>query len=445
MRSLFIVLIILKYVALYGQIPNCNGGNDGINDLPGYPSNAPKLTMYSGYIQVNESVNGSLFYWFIESLSHSINTPLLVWLNGGPGASSLYGLFAENGPFRINSDGKTLSYNNYTWITHYHMLFVDQPIDTGFSFCNQGGWVNNEDLLGQNFVTFLHGFYQCHSNFKSNPLYITGESYAGKYIPFIGKHIIMDGTMNLKGLVIGNGHYDPTIMFTHGPRYAYITGILDEYEYSNIEQQINYCLNLVNTNCDLASDICLNVTNNIYAIDGGNIFQYDIRVLDADFFDGMSANIANYLSLPDVVSAIHTQGIPWKDSDGTSSPNPVFNALKCDVMLNNSAILIPYAIDNNIRVLFYNGQFDGSIWGNYGNQACLAQYNYKGTWNKLPKKVFYVLNDVYNIKMTAGYVKESNDKMLTYIVISDSGHLVPYDQPKNIREILINWIQKGNW
>eukprot|EP00484_Ammonia_sp_Unknown_P016283 CAMPEP_0197058358 /NCGR_PEP_ID=MMETSP1384-20130603/106802_1 /TAXON_ID=29189 /ORGANISM="Ammonia sp." /LENGTH=64 /DNA_ID=CAMNT_0042493079 /DNA_START=62 /DNA_END=253 /DNA_ORIENTATION=- len=59
--------------------------------------------MYSGFVQVNKTANGSLFYWFIESQSagNSPDTPVLVWLNGGPGASSMTGLFAENGPFTI--------------------------------------------------------------------------------------------------------------------------------------------------------------------------------------------------------------------------------------------------------------------------------------------------------------------------------------------------------
>ncbi len=77
----------------------------------------------------------------------------------------------------------------------------------------------------------------------------------------------------MKGLAIGNGHYDPNIMFRKGPNYAYNMGIIDENTCNKTIESVNYCLNLVLTNCTLASDTCLNVTNNIYSINGGNIFQ----------------------------------------------------------------------------------------------------------------------------------------------------------------------------
>ena len=173
------LLASLLLVTCLSQVPNCNGGNDRIISLPGYTPNGntkPYFNQYSGFVQVNKTANGSIFYWFIESISKSVNknTPILIWLNGGPGASSLSGLFAENGPYRVNSDGKTLSYNNNSWINYYHMIFVDNPIGTGFSFCKNDSYVTNEDQMGAQFVNFITGFYKCHSNLTSNPLYITG-------------------------------------------------------------------------------------------------------------------------------------------------------------------------------------------------------------------------------------------------------------------------------
>lgn len=452
---LFFSIIISLLLSICNCIvPNCNGGSnkDLITNLPGYPKTAPKLTMYSGYIQVNKTANGSLFYWFIESQSSSSSSsnnsdiPLLVWLNGGPGASSMTGLFAENGPFRINND-LSLKYNEYSWNKKYHMLFIDNPIDTGFSFCNKGEWVQNEDQMGEQFVTLLNIFFsnECHIKYKSSPLYITGESYAGRYIPFIAKWIYKIGNnLNLAGLAIGNGHYDPNIMFKKGPLYAYNMGIIDEYEYNQTIQTVNYCLNLVSTNCELASDICLNVTNNIYSIEGGNIFQYNILILDGSQFDLISDNIAKYLNQSSVTKAIHTQNISlWKSSDGTSSPNPVFNSLKCDIVYNNSAQIIPQILNKTTRILFYNGQFDGSVWGNGQNQACLNQFNYKGTWIKLPRYPFYT--NYTGKKLVAGYSKQSIDGLLTYFVISDSGHLVPYDVPQNAYSMITTFVDNKPW
>jgi len=432
----------------HAQVPNCNGGNDKISKLPGYTPNGntqPYMNEYSGFVEVNETANGSIFYWFIETISKTAdeNTPVLIWLNGGPGASSLSGLFAENGPYRIKDDGVTLEFNNNSWIQYYHMLFVDNPIGTGFSFCNNDSYVTNEDQMGAQFVNFLVGFYKCHNNFSSNPLYITGESYAGRYIPFIAKHVLENKNtvdIPLQGLAIGNGIYDPYIQFRSAPTYAFNLGIIDQQQYEVISENVNDCLNLASTDPYTAADECVTITNDIYSVYGGNIFQYNVYILNADVFDSITADIGNYLGQKSVAQAIHTYGIStWKSSDGTSSPNPVYEALKYDIVMNNSAEIIPHILANDVRILFYNGQLDGSICNNYGNQACLNQLNYEGEWITL-KKYAYKLNGV-----TAGYVKQSSDKLLTYFVVSDSGHLVPYDQPYSSLMMIKNYVDNEPW
>ena len=299
--------------------------------------------------------------------------------------------------------------------------------------------------MGEQFVNLLNTFFtECHKEYVSNPLYITGESFAGRYIPFIAKWIYSHGTnLNLNGLAIGNGHYDPNIMFRKGPLYAYHMGIIDENTYNETIETVDYCLGLVSSDCALASDICLNVTNNIY-IESGNIFQYNILVLDSNEFDVISDNIAKYLNQSNVARAIHTFGVSeWKSSDGTSAPNPVFDSLKCDVVYNNSAELIPLILANGTRILYYNGQFDGSVWGNGQNQACLNQFNYKGTWINLPRNPFYT--NYTGKKLVAGYAKQSVDGLLTYFVVSDSGHLVPYDQPANSLAMITTFIDQKPW
>jgi serine carboxypeptidase-like clade 2 len=87
-----------------------------VEPLPGQNFNI-NFKHYSGYITVNEDVGRTLFYWFIEA-DHVDPTskPLLLWLNGGPGCSSIaFGEAEEIGPFHINSDGKTLYLNPYSW------------------------------------------------------------------------------------------------------------------------------------------------------------------------------------------------------------------------------------------------------------------------------------------------------------------------------------------
>ena len=122
-----------------------------------------------------------------------------------------------------------------------------------------------------------------------------------------------------------------------GPEYALLTGIIDEKTFAEIQETVEFCLGLVDTDCARASDICLNVTNNIYSVEGGGIFQYNILKLDANAMDEQQDFIAKYLNLTEVAKAIHTEGVSeWSSLDGSTVPNPVFDALKCDVVYNNS-------------------------------------------------------------------------------------------------------------
>ncbi|KAL2936465.1 Serine carboxypeptidase-like 29 [Bienertia sinuspersici] len=109
---------------------------DRINSLPGQNFDV-EFAQYSGYVTVNEEFGRSLFYWFIEAVEDPSSKPLLLWLNGGPGCSSIaLGEAEEIGPFHIQKDGKTLYLNPYSWNKVANILFLDSPAGVGFSYSN---------------------------------------------------------------------------------------------------------------------------------------------------------------------------------------------------------------------------------------------------------------------------------------------------------------------
>ena len=86
----------------------------------------------SGYVDI--SADEHIFFWFFEARNADPTTaPLTTWINGGPGTSSMVGLFQEVGPCLIKSNGMVVD-NPYSWTNASNLLFIDQPVQTGFSY-----------------------------------------------------------------------------------------------------------------------------------------------------------------------------------------------------------------------------------------------------------------------------------------------------------------------
>jgi carboxypeptidase C (cathepsin A) len=132
-----------------------------------------------------------------------LNNPVTIWLNGGPGSSSVFGNFLENGPLWIKSSNSTGSVvydvNNNpqgSWANNSTMIYVDQPIGTGFSYADPPEYLTNMDGAAAEFVTFMVNLYELYPEFKDRPLYMTGESYAGKYLPRYSNALLDSNTAN---------------------------------------------------------------------------------------------------------------------------------------------------------------------------------------------------------------------------------------------------------
>lgn len=166
----------------------------------------PEKTSF-GYVPVGKS--SKFFYWMAPSRNNPAKDPLVFWFQGGPGGSSLFGLFFEMGPFYIKEAGDdhaTLRTN--AWNNNANMVFIDNPIGVGFSVGETEDLPHNAGDIGNQFYEFLTNFLNMpeHKAFKGRALYITGESFAGHWIPYISNKIYLANNpdMNLKGVMIGN-------------------------------------------------------------------------------------------------------------------------------------------------------------------------------------------------------------------------------------------------
>jgi len=155
-----------------------------------------------------------------EARKTAVNPPLLIWLQGGPGGSSLLGGLVENGPCKVNEDADGTVFNPYSWTEAYHVIYVDQPVGTGFSYVDD---VNNTDSYPRrteesalDFVAMVKLLQEAFPLTKNLPLHLTGESYAGRFIPVYAATIIdfnnlvdEESRIPLASIMIGNAWSSP--------------------------------------------------------------------------------------------------------------------------------------------------------------------------------------------------------------------------------------------
>ena len=182
-----------------------------ITSLPGWDGDLPSKH-YSGYLNITTSKH--YHYWFIEAENDPENAPIVLWLNGGPGCSSLYGLLEEHGPFRINdsTDPPTLYRFEYNWAKLANMIYLESPVGVGFTYSdNAEDYENTDETTMIDNLLAVELFFELFPEEAHKDLYLTGESYAGIYVPTLAEGILeksINGTYTgapLKGIAVGNG------------------------------------------------------------------------------------------------------------------------------------------------------------------------------------------------------------------------------------------------
>ncbi|KAI1790060.1 alpha/beta-hydrolase [Ganoderma leucocontextum] len=173
---------------------------------------------FAGNIPVDRAghPNNTLFFWAFERngtegtltapAGSENKEPWIIWLQGGPGSSSLLGLFRENGPIHITSTN-VFEANPFSWNTLADVIWIDQPVGTGYSTVDAQGYVPNEDQMAEDFLAFLTNLVRVFPSLSTRPLYLMGESYAGHFIPYITKHLfsVPNPPVNLRKVAIGDG------------------------------------------------------------------------------------------------------------------------------------------------------------------------------------------------------------------------------------------------
>ncbi|XP_072387510.1 venom serine carboxypeptidase-like [Diabrotica undecimpunctata] len=384
-----------------------------------------KIESYSGYFTVDKIFGSNLFFWFFPAANNYENAPVVLWLQGGPGASSLIGLFTENGPF-IAKSKKGLKLRPYPWSSTHSMIYIDSPAGTGYSFTN-GGFAQNETKVGQDLYSALTQFFTMFPNLQKNEFYVTGESYGGKYVPAISYTIHKNNPdaklkINLKGLSIGNGLCNPEFQLNYGD-YLYQLGLIDLSGQQIFKEKEKEAVTYIqNKQFDKAADVFDDLLDGDFHnkssifknITGFTNYFNFLYPTDPNNLEIQEA--AKYLQRDDVRAVIHV----GNTSFGVTS-SEVEKNLKNDIMQS----IAPWLTEllNNYRVLIYNGQLDIIVaYPLTENFLRNLDFNGADQYKTAQRYLWYVGSDV------AGYVKQAGN--LTEVLVRDAGHMVPADQPQ---------------
>ena len=413
----FYYLLILTSLII---VVNCQSTSNLVTSLPDIGT--LKTVTYSGLLLSNSKYSSYLYYIFMQSLNNASTDPLILWLQGGPGSSSLFGCFVENGLYQIASNG-SWSTNKYSWLTNASILWIDNPVGAGYSHTN-GGYEHNEKTLSLDLATALQQFMLLHPSFSQNLFYIFGESYAGKYVSWLAYTILTNSTLHINGIGLGNAWVSPTWQTGSNAAYLYKNNKI------NMQQLLAYSIEMSTFNSLLQSKDFIKANS-----------------LDQAMFSVLclQGNIDNYFNInttTDSSMAPYLAMLKWLNQTSTKQALGVtnltfskgwkaYNALIDDE--ERSALMILSKVLSKIPVLLYNGNLD--LVCNYlGTQAYANNLEWDGRLGYLNSKVN---NYTINNKVVGTIQKYSK---LTRLTIFGAGHISLYDQPMVTYTMLYRWL-----
>lgn len=409
-------------------------GSDVVNELPGVEKLRNKH--FAGFAEVNATTDRQLFYWFVEAASGNKPgvTPNIIWMNGGPGASSIMGLLVENiGPLTMSpADGK-LKENPDAWSNDYNVMIIDNPVGSGFSYTGKESYVSSEKEMREDFYTALQKFFEMHPEYKRNPLWVTGESYGGKYVPNVAYEIQLRNELPLKGVIIGNGVYSGKIQNPTVPDFAYGHGLIDERQYKVAQDKAAHCVALIEDGqLKEAEKFCEDAVRWLYASNetAGGVFYYDVGLPDASFLDVITNKLSEYLNSPATRDALHVGNRTWRQAD---EEGPVADALLDDFETEQGMRAIEDLLEKGFQVVSYNGVRDGSVCNHLGNLLSMKALH----WHGQDDFVKATTQPWRPLGKLAGYKRSA--KTLSYYTLLNTGHLVPMVVP-DVALTLINQI-----
>ena len=396
---------------------------DRVTSLPGLDT--LEGVQFAGYASVRGATgkNGAvkadekLFYWFVGTDDYA-RRPTILWTNGGPGSSSFWGFFLENGPYEIQSAVGTypvVKPRATAWNLQANYMIFEHPLSVTLSFP-----ADDRDIP-QNVETGVDQLYQALVNFllkhpeiARNPLILAGESYAGTYLPLLSQAILKGnakGTarIDLRATVLLDSWVDPFTQMAANTTYALTHGLISPAQKDELDKKY--------TGAKLAD-----INSAIGKICG--CYMANLAQTGDPAFDP----VLLYLNREDVRTAIHArQGPPVTDS-WSHSISDNYQARVNESYLPNVQALID---SGKLKVLVISGLNDAKDCNFLGTGAWLSKLTgpvARKFHSTVPQRQIDASGNVYAFDQDAG--------RLTWLKVLNAGHLAVNDQPALLSYIL---------
>nr|KAJ3420241.1 Cell death protease [Polyrhizophydium stewartii] len=350
------------------------------------------------------------------------------------------GVFLENGPFRVQPD-KTLKINPYAWRQNAHMLYVDQPVGTGYSFSEQGEFRRTLKDVTSDFVAFMTHFFQVFPEHQRSELVLAGESFAGTYVPYFATELLRlnkesGAKFRLSGIIIGNGWIDPVRQYASFVPFALKHDLLHGSYLQIAKEKAEKCMDLMEkaervhyNACEAIMEQILNESQSGYR---PCLNMYDIRLRDEKINEGCGitwpaglSDMTAYLSQASVKKALHADANPidgWKECS-----RDVHQALDEDMSLPSYKLFPSLLLQ--IQITLFNGDAD-LICNTMGIQSMIDALEWSGEkgFGSAPAQSWHIDGERVGVVTSA--------RNLTLMVVDQASHMVPVDAPKASLDIV---------
>ncbi len=393
----------------------------------------------TGVITLGEHrYHGELYYMLFKSRDENPNAPLVWFFEGGPGQSSMHAVFYQNGPFRLQKD-LTLRKNEFSFNNIADVLYLDQPLGTGFSNCTNVSWVpHHEDVILGDLVHFLHEFLDRHQEYHGRPLYLVSQGYGAHFVlplaNMLSKHMVPFA--NIQGVALGNPWIRPELQITSLSAFTKRKLLCNEFQY--IASLYGYILASVFIDLDLdmqAFDLIEMATGVLIGIRNHKFNRNDMRIrCQSGPCNYNFTELNHFLDKPEVRRAMGTV-----DRHFNYTSFEVFRwlLLKNEYFSDKSNSLIELVDNTQLPVYIFSGMDDWWI-NTFGLDNFMDSLHWSGRENM--KGAFW--RDWYSDGKWQGRYKRF--KNFYYVHVQDAGHYVGMDLPSFTLDLMTRLVYGSN-